>query len=94
MLLAQHKGTPALLEPSFVSFQNGICRLLRLHCQALFARRYDGTDRQPDQVERVGVQTRLIEIVHAPHQPSIGVAPSPEVLHVQIAHRQDARRVP
>src|SRR5580704_18299665 len=47
--------------------------------------------RQADQIHSVGVGTGFIEIVDSPDQASVDIAPCAEVLHVQVAYRQDMR---
>ena len=48
--------------------------------------------RQPHQVKGVGRGPGLVQIVHAPDEPSFFIAPRPEVLDVEIAHTQHGRR--
>ena len=59
----------------------------------VFSRRQQRTGRQPHQVHRVGEEAGLVEIVDSPHQPPIGISPGAEVLHVQVADRQETRHV-
>ncbi len=46
---------------------------------------------QADEVERVGRGPGFVEIVHAPDQASLFIAPRPEVFDVQIAYAQNRR---
>src|ERR1700686_3516993 len=89
--LLQHKRTSALLHASFVSRQYCRCRFFRPHSQAILTCRQQRARRQPHQIHCVGIQTRFIKIVNAPHQAPIGISPGAEILHVQIAHRQNMR---
>ena len=93
MALPEHKRTPALLHAPLVSRQNRGRRFFRLHRKTFFPSRHQRTRRQPHQVHGVGIHTGFIKIVNSPHQPPIGVSPGAEVLHVQIAHRQNMRHL-
>src|SRR5215471_7051184 len=51
------------------------------------------TSRSPsEQVECVGHEACIVEIVDAPHEPPLGITPGPEILDMGITHRQYGRR--
>ena len=43
---------------------------------------------QAHQIDGVGHAADFVEVVHAPDEPAFDVAPGAEILHVQIAHRE------
>ncbi len=47
---------------------------------------------QPHQINRVGQGIGFVEIIDAPDQPALGVAPGAVIFHMQIPHRQDGGR--
>ena len=52
-----------------------------------------GARRQPDEVQRIGHLRRLVEIVDAPDQAAVGVAPGAEILQMDIADGENGGRV-
>src|SRR5581483_4392296 len=46
-----------------------------------------------NEVARVGRVAHLVQIVYAPDQPSLDVAPGAEILDVQVADRSDGRGI-
>jgi len=52
-----------------------------------------GAGREADQIEQVGHHGGFIEIVDAPDQTSVRIAPGAEILQVQITDRKHLRRI-
>ena len=91
MMFAKHNGAPTRLQRIPVAGQDGITGTFRIRAKMV---RFDGQPRargQPDQVHGIGHDGHFIEIIDAPHQTPLTVAPRPEILHMQIAHRQNRR---
>ena len=49
--------------------------------------------REPDQIERIGHHRGLVEIVDAPDQAAVGVAPGAEIFQMQVADRKHLRGI-
>ena len=59
--------------------------------EMLFLDRQIGAGKESNQVHGIGSGPRFIEIVHTPDEPAFEVAPSAEILDVQITNGQDLR---
>src|ERR1700676_2171438 len=88
ILLRQHEGPAAASQPGSVPVENGRACSPGAQLQRGCG---DGEPRrrcQADQVGRVGEWERLVEVIDAPDQPSLAVAPGAEVLGVQVPDRE------
>ena len=74
-------------RPSGVAVEDGRAHLRRSASPARTCQQ--GARRQPDEVQRIGHLRRLVEVVDAPDQAAVGVAPGAEVLEMDIADGED-----
>src|SRR5262249_10900275 len=94
-LLVEKRGS-RLLETAAIPLEDFAGRIA---VSDLHIRRESDTCREADEIEGIRHSSRLIEIVHAPYPSSVGVAPRPEVLQMDVAdakvpmaHRLTPRR--
>ena len=88
MLASEHPWRATRFEAGFVSRQNRRARIALVNLQL---RAVDGemcTGREADQIDGPRHAAGFVEIVDAPDQPALGVAPRSEIFYVQIAHRE------
>ena len=53
-----------------------------------------GVSCKPRKIERIGHHGRFVEIVYAPDEPRLGVAPGAEVLEMNVPHRENRGSTP
>src|SRR5262245_61884737 len=89
-LLLVEQRRPRLLEAVAVPFQDRVGRILAfdLHLRCKIDAR-----RESHKIECIRHDSGFVEIVHAPYPASIVVAPSPEILEVNIADAEGSRRL-
>src|SRR6266446_135038 len=80
--LFENKGFATGFNPLGISVENCLTSVGRRDTEALLLLRQDGARCQPHQVDRVGHPTGFVEVVNAPDEPALGIAPSAEVLYV------------
>ena len=90
--LLQHVRLASRLDARTVSLHDRLAGDAPAHRDVVGEDRQVGAGREPHQILRPGEGGRLVEVVDPPDEPSVAVAPGPEVLEVKIAHRRDRRR--
>ncbi|MBB2687243.1 UNVERIFIED_ORG: hypothetical protein GGD47_004867 [Rhizobium etli] len=54
--------------------------------------RQDGACRKANEIQRIGHHRRIVEIIDAPDEPALAIAPGAEILQMRIANRQHCGR--
>src|ERR1700733_6954596 len=93
MVFFEDKGLSSLLEAGTVAVEDHLYNVSQPDLDFSFQCIEDGACGQPDEIVRVRQRMGLIEIVDPPDQPSKAVSPGTEAGDMQIAHRQDCRRL-
>ena len=73
-----------------ISLQNGRADVISI--DVLRTSRQQRTCRQSHQVEHIGHLSRLVEVVHAPHEAAVIIPPGAEVFQVDVANRKNRWR--
>src|SRR5258705_1295017 len=81
-----------IIEALAITPEHGVGRRLIADLAMAVRRQLDAGD-EADQIEHVGHFSGFVEIVDAPDQAAVLIAPGPEILQVQIADRQHLWRV-
>ena len=81
-----------VVEPFAISLEHGIGRRPIVDVLMASWRKLDAGD-ETDQIERVGHPGCFIEIIDAPDQAAVGVAPGSEIFQMQVADREHLWRV-
>jgi hypothetical protein len=93
MVLFEHEWLAAGRKRLGITFEHCRRRGAVVNREAVLSLGEDGARDQPHEIDGIGHAGDFIEIVHAPNEPALGIPPGAEVLHVKIAHREQARRV-
>jgi len=95
MAVAEHERLDgAGLDPRAPATQQLLGRVGGSSFEVPRGDRQRGARREPDQVDGVREQVDLVEIVDAPAEPTVVIAPGAEVLDVKVADRDRLRRAP
>ena len=88
MAFFEDEGGAARLQRFTVAFEHGRCRAGGIDGEIMLVLGEDRARDQPNEIDRIGHVGDLVEIIDAPNEAALGVAPRPEILHMQIAHGQ------
>ena len=89
MTFLEHKRKAAIFHDALVSLDDCLGGVFGLHGEMLGASGEQRAGCQAHQIHSVGVDEGFIEIVDSPDKAAVGVLPSAEVFHVEIAHGQE-----
>jgi len=92
-MLLQDVGVAPAGNRLLIALEDRVRRALGVDRERVLADREVGAGGETHEVVRVRQGMRLVEVVDAPGEPALAVAPGAEVLDVEIADREDARRL-
>ncbi len=84
---------PALFEAPAIAVEHDRAHVVLVQREVLVSHGDERARAEAQQVERVRQRGRLVEVVDAPREPPLGVAPAAEVLHVQVADGEQLGRL-
>src|SRR5215471_2362110 len=93
MMLRQDKWLATGVERRDISIENRPASSRPGKMEMVAINGQMGAGGQAHQVDCIGQAADLVEIIHAPDQAALAVAPGTEILHVQISHAEQLRRV-
>ncbi len=89
MTFSQNEGATFLQHGFAIAFENGAADVFALDGEMSGFGGEVGAYGQADQIDGVGRGPGFVEIVDAPDQAALDVAPGAEIFHVEIAYGQD-----
>src|SRR3954471_18749372 len=89
----EHERLPAAVDRRLVAVEQRVACGSHGQRELAFADREERAGRESDEIGRVRNPARLVDVVYAPDQPSVFVAPRAEVFEMKIANPKHARRV-
>src|SRR5690349_24976356 len=93
MVFGEDKGFAACGQGIAVALFEGLGSFATRHAEVLDRNRQIGAGRQAYKIQGVGGRPGFVEVIHAPNQTALLVAPCTEVFDVQVADRSEERRV-
>ena len=88
MALFKNKRIPTVFEVFRIPLEHSHCCFARIDGQPIFAFCEGGARDEPGEVNGIGHRGDFVEVIDAPDQPTLGIAPSSEILDMEIPHPQ------
>src|ERR1700686_5639986 len=87
-MLSQNKWATSGFQHLLISLQNGTATFFKPDCQVFRVDKNLYAGRQAHQIICIRQRIRFVEVIDAPGEPTLGVAPSSKTADMQISHRQ------